>query len=344
MQLHSSLRSITNVKKLIKSSFLFAFFVILCCQGCGQKRENADRLAAQGPTDEAAASTETVEPFAHERRAALWTDAWGGMRVDWTAVADWPTGDSPAAKAARRWIDRKLRYDGKSFDGDLRDWDAMARFHGVRFLADNGQKQIEAKWRGPNGEERKPQTGKPDVDPGADVFLEDNPSWFRRHSVTIEYEDERIVSYRSGFYGFYVENTTSAAYVDCATFRKSDGKILGWDAFADTNKVFQLIRRQAKEKFGGKADIYGRGIPGPDAILFTKDGFRVYWGDYAIDTPHAYEEDGKFPSLFIPWHSADGFHDLSRGELAPGDHEAPVNWLTHEAKVDLGIVKPMPCD
>ena len=104
MQLHSSLRSITNVKKLIKSSFLFAFFVILCCQGCGQKRENADRLAAQGPTDEAAASTETVEPFAHERRAALWTDAWGGMRVDWTAVADWPTGDSPAAKAARRWI------------------------------------------------------------------------------------------------------------------------------------------------------------------------------------------------------------------------------------------------
>ena len=28
------------------------------------------------------------EPFRYERRAALATDAWGGKRVDWTAVAD----------------------------------------------------------------------------------------------------------------------------------------------------------------------------------------------------------------------------------------------------------------
>ncbi len=282
---------------------LSAHFVILCCQGCGQEQEKADRLAAQGAADGPSAPTRTVEPFAHERRAALWTDAWGGMRVDWTAVADWPTGDSPAAKAARRWIDKQLRYDRKSFDGDLRDWDTMTRFHGVRFLADNGQKQIEVEWRGPNGEETKPRTGMPDVDPGADVFLEESPRWFSRHSATIEYEDERIVSYRSGFYGCHVGNATSAAFIHCATFRKSDGKILGWNAFADTNKVFQAIREQAKEKFGKNADIYGRGIiPVPDKPLFTKDGFRVYWGDYAIDTPHTYEEDGKFPTLFIPWH------------------------------------------
>ena len=301
-------------------------------------------VAISAFTGIAAASTDTVEPFAHERRAALWTDAWGGMRVDWTAVADWPTGDSPAANAARRWIDLQLRYGGKSFDGDLRDWEAMTRFHGKRFCAKNGQKQIEEEWRSPNGEETEPRTGMPDVDPGADAFLEESPHWFSRHSATIEYEDERIVSYRSGFYGFHVGNATSAAYVSCATFRKSDGKLLGWDAFADTNKVFQAIREQAKEKFGKNADIYGRGIPVPDKPLFTKDGFMVLWGDYAIDTPHAYEEGGKFPSLFIYWHSVDGVHDASRGDLAPGDQEAPVNWLTHEAKVDLGIVKPMPCD
>ena len=94
----------TDVKKLIKSSFLLELFVILCCQGCGQERGNADRPAAQGPADGMVAQARTAEPFAHERRAALWTDAWGGMRVAWTAVADWPTGDSPAAKAARRWI------------------------------------------------------------------------------------------------------------------------------------------------------------------------------------------------------------------------------------------------
>ena len=28
------------------------------------------------------------EPFRYERLAALATDAWGGKRVDWTAVAD----------------------------------------------------------------------------------------------------------------------------------------------------------------------------------------------------------------------------------------------------------------
>ena len=50
-----------------------------------------------------------TEPFRHERRAALATDAWGGMRVDWTAVADWPTGDSPVAKSVRTWIRDRLR-------------------------------------------------------------------------------------------------------------------------------------------------------------------------------------------------------------------------------------------
>ena len=300
-----SLRHIPDMKMSFKPPFLLAFFVILCCYGCGREQANTDCFATQGPAGGTAASAKTIESFAHERRAALWTDAWGVMRVDWTAVADWPTGDSPAAKAARTWIEERLRYDRKSYDGDLGDWDAMTRFYGKLFLAENGQKQIEAEWRGPNGEETKPRTGMPDVDPGADTFLEKSPLWFSRHSAIVEYEDERIVSYRSGFYGSHVGNATSAAYVKCATFRKSDGKILGWDAFADTNAVFQLIREQAKEKFGKNADIYGNGIPVPDNPLFTNDGFWVFWGDYSIDTPHAYEEGGKFPALFFHCKTAD---------------------------------------
>ena len=282
---------------LVKSLFVLT---TLAVAGCA-KSDKPAHFDERGRADETAERTVAFAPFAHERRAALWTEAWGGMRVDWTVVADWPTGDSPAAKAARTWIEERLRYDRKSFDGDLHDWDAMTRFHGKRFLAKNGQKQIEEEWRGPNGEETEPRTGKPDVDPGADTFLDNNPLWFSRHSATVEYEDERIVSYRSGFYGSHVGNTTSAAFVRCATFRKSDGKILGWDAFADTNAVFQLIREQAKEKFGENADLYGNGIPVPDNPLFTKDGFWVFWGDYSIDTPHAYEEGGKFPAMFFQW-------------------------------------------
>ena len=87
-----------------------------------------------------------VGRVSHKRRAALATDAWGGMRVDWTAVVDWPTGDSPVAKSVRLWIDQRLRnYRRDPFDGDIADWDAMARFYGEQFLSDNGSKDIESR-------------------------------------------------------------------------------------------------------------------------------------------------------------------------------------------------------
>ena len=66
-------------------------------------------------------STVRQEVFLNERRAALATAAWGGMRVDWIAVADWPTDDSVVAKAARVWIGDRLRNGGEMFNGDLAD-------------------------------------------------------------------------------------------------------------------------------------------------------------------------------------------------------------------------------
>ncbi len=113
-----ALRRILDAIMLFKPPFLLAFFVILCCYGCGREQENIDCLAIQVPAGSTVIPTKTVEPFAHERRAALWKDAWGGMRVDWTAVADWPRGDSPAAKAARTWIEGRLRYDCSGLSTD----------------------------------------------------------------------------------------------------------------------------------------------------------------------------------------------------------------------------------
>ena len=273
-----------------------------------------------------------AEPFTHERRAALATDAWGGMRVDWTAVADWPTGDSPVAKSVREWIGKRLwNYRKQPFEGNPSDWNAITRFYGKQFLADNGPKDIEKEWRTATSE---PRTGAPDVKPGADLFIEDESRWFCRHSAIIEYEDEHIVSYRAGFYGFFVGNATSAAYVKCATFRKPDGKVLGWNVFADTNAVFRLIRELAKIEFKEGADYAGVGvIPVPDAPLFTKDGFWVFWGDYAIVHGHAYEMNGAFPSLFVPW------GDPTCGNRLSGNREAVENLLTQEAKSDFGIGK-----
>ena len=267
------------------------------------------------------------EPFAHERRAALATDAWGGMRVDWTAVADWPTGDSPVAKSVRTWIRDRLRnYRREPYNGNTADWDAMTRFYGEQFLASNGAKDIEHEWRG----EDESHVGKcPDVDPGADVFIEETPRWSCRNTAIIQYEDERIVSYRAGFSGFFVGNATSAAYVKCATFRKTDGKILGWDAFSDTNAVFRLVRELAKIKFKKGADIYETGIPMPAMPLFTNQGFWCFWGDYAIVEPHVYEMKGEFPSLFVPW------RDPTCGNQLPDNNEAVERWLTREARLSL---------
>ena len=114
-----------------------------------------------------------TEPFRHERRAALATDAWGGMRVGWTAVADWPIGGSPVAKSVQTWIGEWLRnYRREPYNGNTADWDAMTRFYGEQFLASNGSKDIEHEWRG----EDKSRFGRcPDVDPGADVFIEETP-------------------------------------------------------------------------------------------------------------------------------------------------------------------------
>ena len=315
------IRPMKNINRRLLPHITLVILGILSCQG-----------------HEPTIDQENRQPFTHERRAALAMDAWGGMRVDWTTVADWPTGDTPAAKAVRTWIEKWLRpYRGEPFNGDLADWDAMTHFHGRRFLVDNGQKKIEADWRSHNNEEENLRTGKPDIKPGADVFLDDNPTWFCRHSAIIEYEDEHIVSYRAGFYGYFVGNVTSAAYIKCATFRKSNGKILGWDAFSDTNAVYELVRKLVNIQFKTKTDYAGVGIvPVPDAPLFTKDGFWVFWGDYTIVEGHAYEMNDEFPSLFVPW------RDPTCGNRLSGKREAVENLLTQEAKIDLGIAKPKP--
>ena len=253
------------------------------------------------------------------------------MRVDWTAVADWPTGDSPVAKSARSWIGEWLRnYRREPFKGDIADWDAMTRFYGKQFLADNSSKHIEHEWRG----EDESHAGKcPEVDPGSDVFLEETPRWSCRNTAIIQYEDERIVSSRAGFSGFFVGNATSAAYVKCATFRKRDGKILGWDAFSDTNAVFRLVRKLTEMKYKAKTDYAGVGvIPVPDAPLFTKDGFWVFWGDYTIGEGHPYEMNGAFPSLFVPW------RDPTYGNRVTESLDIAASLLTQEAKGELGIV------
>ena len=73
-------------------------------------------------------------------------------------------------------------------------------------------------------------------------------------------------------------------------------------------------------------------IPVPDAPLFTKDGFWVFWGDYTIVEGHPYEMNGAFPSLFVPW------RDPTYGNRVTESLDIAASLLTQEAKGELGIV------
>ena len=139
-----------------KTLIPFAIVMLVICAGC--------RYAPNDSTESAVHSAS----FAHERRAALATDAWGGMRVEWTAVADWPVGDSSVARAVRTWIGERLRnYRREPFKGDTADWDALTRFHGNQFLAANKEE-----WRYESKSKSKESCpDKPAIDPGTDVFL-----------------------------------------------------------------------------------------------------------------------------------------------------------------------------
>ena len=110
--------------------------------------------------------------------------------------------------------------------------------------------------------------------------------------------------------------------------------MLGWDVFSNTNAVFELVRKLAKIKFKEGADYAGVGVvPVPNTPLFTKDGFWVFWGDYAIVHGHVYEMNGAFPSLFVPW------GDPTCGNRLTDNRETAKNLLTHEARYDLGLSK-----
>lgn len=97
--------------------------------------------------------------------------------------------------------------------------------------------------------------------------------------------------------------------------------------------MFRLVRKLTEIKYKEMTDYDGDGIiPVPAAPLFTKDGFWVFWGDYAIVHGHPYEMNGAFPSLFVPW------HDPTYCNSVTEKLDVAASLLTQEAKIELGIV------
>ena len=204
---------------------------------------------------------------------------WNGMEARLTIDADYPEGNSPAAKTLQRWLCEL--FTAKDFQGQI--------LTGRQLM-----ERVEADFMEANSVEMMKKQAEDGGEEG---------NWFFNYRVKKEYESSRIASFTYSWDAFQVGNATSNANIIDVTVAKTDGRILGWEMFTSVRQLKKLIDKQLVEKYGEEgADLYLKGTPPmPRAPLFMKDGVRFDFGDYTIYVPHVYEETGEYPCAFMKY-------------------------------------------
>ena len=204
---------------------------------------------------------------------------WNGMEARLTIDADYPEGNSPAAKTLQRWLCEL--FTAKDFQGQI--------LTGRQLM-----ERVEADFMEANSVEMMKKLAEDGEEEG---------NWFFNYRVKKEYESSRIASFTYSWDAFQVGNATSNANIIDMTVAKTDGRILGWEMFTSVRQLKKLIDKQLVEKYGEEgADLYLKGTPPmPRAPLFMKDGVRFDFGDYTIYVPHVYEETGEYPCAFMKY-------------------------------------------
>ena len=207
------------------------------------------------------------------------TAKWNDMEARLTIDADYPDGNTPAARTLQRWLYEL--FTSRNFHGQI--------LTGKQLMARVEADFIEAN---PIEEMKK--------------FAEDGAkegNWFFNYRVKKEFESSRIASFTYSWDAYQVGNATSNANIIDISVCKTDGRILGWEMFTSVQQLKKLLDKQLVEKFGEEgADLYLRGTPPmPRAPLFLKDGVRFDFGDYTIYIPHVYEETGEYPFAFLEY-------------------------------------------
>lgn len=204
---------------------------------------------------------------------------WNGMEARLTIDADYPEGNSPAAKTLQRWLCEL--FTAKDFQGQILTGRQLMERVEADFMEANSVEMM--KKQAEDGEKEG--------------------NWFFNYRVKKEYESSRIASFTYSWDAFQVGNATSNANIIDVTVAKTDGRILGWEMFTSVRQLKKLIDKQLVEKYGEEgADLYLKGTPPmPRAPLFMKDGVRFDFGDYTIYVPHVYEETGEYPCAFMKY-------------------------------------------
>ena len=202
---------------------------------------------------------------------------WNYMEAQLTIDAEYPEGNSPAARTLHRWLCEL--FTAREFQG---------QFSTSKQLME----RVEADFMEANSVEMMKRVAEEGTEEG---------NWYFNYRVKKEYESSRIVSYTYSWDAFQVGNATSNANIIDVTVAKTDGRILGWEMFSSVRQLKKLLDKQLVEKYGEDgADLYLKGTPPmPRAPLFLKDGVRFDFGDYTIYVPHVYEETGEYPCAFL---------------------------------------------
>lgn len=207
------------------------------------------------------------------------TAQWKNMEARLTIDADYPDGNTPAARTLQRWLCEL--FTAQNFKGQVTTGQQLMERVEADFIEANtveGMKSI--------------------AEDGAE-----EGNWFYNYRVKKEYESSHIASFTYSWDAFQVGNATSNANIIDISVCKTDGRILGWEMFTSVRQLKQLIDKRLVAEYGEEgADFYLTGAPPmPRAPLFLKDGVRFDFGDYSIVMAHVYEEMGFYPFAFLKY-------------------------------------------
>jgi len=275
--------------RFLMTMFALAALILTSCnkkQAATVSSADADSTTVVAPTEKSQTDKLTTKKIAK----SLKNDA-----GEFDLTIDFPEGgNATLVNAIREYISESLgsTYGGGeedtkqgSYSGDLADGDKMADYY-----FDLKVKEFQAMYN-----EMK-QDGMPEI-----------PELASSTKITKDYETDRVVTYLFNSY----ENGGGAhggAVGSGMTFRKSDGRRVGWDMFS-SGKMQTVLRDGLKEYFEVKTDeelasnltlteTYLLPMPVTPPI-FGKDGIIVTYQQYEI-APYA----AGMPSFVIPYNKA----------------------------------------
>ncbi len=263
--------------------------------GCGRVADKISGIvagaepAAQDTLEAVAdaAGADASADFAFARKVRTFTAKYDAWKSVLDMKVDWPEGETVVADSVRRWINSRLAM-GNDPAPSVSDWGAVGSYYADQYSRRNGKEAMR--------ELVEEDDMAPDAGSGSD-----GADWWMRQTVEFEWQNDHIVSYSYGWFGFGVGNATSSADKVSTSFRKSDGRQLGWGVFKSKAEVRRLIEQAMVEKYGDGADLYETGVPMPAAPVFLAGGIRCDYGNYSVVEAHYYEEYGCYPFCFIPY-------------------------------------------